>query len=386
MAEFFGATVEDVFKTQDARFRAEDAKGVDAVVAYDITGEGGGRWRVTVRDSRAVTEKVTGSDFGAFTTKITTDAETFIGVTVGKIDGTAAFTSGRVKIEGDMKIVALLPRLFTKYSPPSRGVSARDIIATFPERFRPEAAKGLDAAIGYNLAGEGGGQWTAVVKDGRLEMREGLAENLTVNQTVGARDYVDLMLGKLDPMVAIGAGRLRITGDMEVAKVLPKLFRKYEPKEVERGPELIVLKKTISVGMRFSTGPVMGRFLEGLKGRKIFANVCPSCGRRQLPPREVCAVCRCRAGEFVEVGPEGVLVNVEICYYASPDPLTGETRETPYGTSNILLDGCRGTETFWHYIKREDLFDVKRGSRVRPVWAESRTGSVHDIKYFEMVR
>jgi len=137
--------------------------------------------------------------------------------------------------------------------------------------------------------------------------------------------------------------------------------------------------------VKYSTGPVIGRFLNGLKDKKIFANQCPVCGRKQLPPREVCAVCRCRVDDFVEVGPEGRINLLEICYYASPDPLTGETRETPYGTIHIILDGCKGTETFWHFLKKEDLFNTKRGDRVRPVWAEDRTGSVHDILYFEKI-
>ena len=150
--------------------------------------------------------------------------------------------------------------------------------------------------------------------------------------------------------------------------------------------ELIDIPELVSIPGRFATGPVMGRFFEALIEKKILANVCPKCGRKQLPPREVCAVCRCRADKFVEVGPEGLLTRVEDTYYASPDPLTGETRETPYGSIHVLLDGCKGMETFWHLLKKEDLFDAQRGDRVRPVWNEHRVGSVDDILYFEKVR
>jgi hypothetical protein len=81
---------------------------------------------------------------------------------------------------------------------------------------------------------------------------------------------------------------------------------------------------------------------------------------------------------------------MDVVYYASPDPLTGETRETPYGSIHVLLDGCRGHETFWHLLRRDQIFQVKeawgdeRGTRLRPVWAEYRTGSIHDIRYFEI--
>ena len=57
--------------------------------------------------------------------------------------------------------------------------------------------------------------------------------------------------------------------------------------------ELIVSRQILSIPQRFSTGPVMGRFLRELRdNQRIMANKCPKCGRHLLPPREVCAVCR----------------------------------------------------------------------------------------------
>ncbi len=385
MAEYYGTTVADIFKTQTERFRVEGAEGVDAVFAYDISGDGGGRWKVTVRDKKALTEKVDDGDLGDFSVKLSTDAETFVGISIGKVDGTEAFTGGKLRVEGDMALMGVLPRLFVKYTPPGGGVTAQDVIASLPERFRPDRAGDLEAAIGYDITGGGGGKWTAVVSGGKVTVEDGLRDDLSMKQTVSAKDFVDLVLGKLDPMVAIGGGRLRISGDMEVAAAVPKIFAKFEPKGAEKGPELIVLKKTISVDMRYATGPVMGRFLEALKEKKILANVCPECGRKQLPPREVCAVCRCRVDDFREVGPEGTIELLEHTYYASPDPLTGETRETPYGIIHVLLDGCSGTETLWHLIKPSDLGSAKVGDRVRPVWAEKRNGSIFDMLYFEKV-
>ena len=151
-----------------------------------------------------------------------------------------------------------------------------------------------------------------------------------------------------------------------------------------------MLKKTISVNQKFATGPAMGKFLNGLKNKKIIANKCPECGRNQVPPREVCAECRVRCEEFLEVGPKGNVRLLDTAYYASPEPLTGETRETPYGLCYILLDGCQGQEVFAHFIRDDQLdriemgWNEKKGSIVRPVWAEERTGRVSDIKYFEI--
>ncbi|MFC1889166.1 SCP2 sterol-binding domain-containing protein [Thermodesulfobacteriota bacterium] len=386
MSQYFGTTVEEIFNSQTDRFRPEGAKGVDAVFAYDISGEGGGQWKVIVREMSAKTEKVEGGEYGEYSVKLITDAETFVGITIGKIDGMEAFSGGKVRVDGDMSLMTVLPQLFTKFATARKAVTAREIITTAEERFTPGNAEGLDVTVGYDFAGDGGGKWTAVIKDGTCVLEEGLREDCTVTNIASAQDYVDLMLGKLDPMIAIGAGRLRLVGDMDLAMKLPKIFAKFEADEVEKGPELIALKRTISVNMQFSTGPVMGRFFEGLMEKKILANQCPQCGRKQLPPREVCAVCRCRVEDFVEVGPDGMLARIEDVYYASPDPLTGETRETPYGVIYVLLDGCSGLETFWHMLKAEDLADAEHGARVRPIWNDTRVGSVDDIQYFELIR
>jgi uncharacterized OB-fold protein len=150
--------------------------------------------------------------------------------------------------------------------------------------------------------------------------------------------------------------------------------------------ELIAKFQILSIPMRFATGPVMGRFLTELKeNKRIMSNKCPKCGRNQLPPREVCAICRVPVTEFVEVGPEGVIGSYDIVYYASPDPLTGESRQAPYTTCNVLLDGCDGEDTLWHELNETDPSRVKRGLRVRAVFNEVRTGSIHDIKYFEII-
>jgi uncharacterized OB-fold protein/putative sterol carrier protein len=384
MAEYFGTTVDDIFNTMQSRFRVEGAAGLDAVLAYDITGDGGGKWTITVRDNKVKIEKVGAIE--KFSVKSTVDAETFVGISVGKVDGMQAFSGGKLKVEGDMSLLAASPKLFTRYSPPKKGITAQDIFATLVARFRPKNAEGLDAKIGYDIPGDGGGQWTAIIKDGKCTLEEGLHADLTVVNIVNAKDYADLMLGKLDPMIAFGAGRLRFKGDMELAQKLPKIFGKYVPPKDEDEQELIVIKRNISVDMKYSTGPVMGRFFDELKKKKIFANRCPKCKRLQLPPREVCAECRVRATDFVEVGPEGTIARLEYVYYASPDPLTGETRETPYGTLHLLLDGCKDNETFWHILKPGDLDIAKNGDRVRPVWNEKRTGSIHDIDYFELVK
>ncbi|MBP7603880.1 MAG: SCP2 sterol-binding domain-containing protein [Spirochaetes bacterium] len=394
MGEYWGVKVEDIFNTMPDRFRPEGAKGVDASFGYDIKDEG--KWKLTVKDGVMTVAKV--DDLSGCVSIMLADGETFVGVNTGKVDGVNAFTSGKVKVEGDFGAFGKTAKMFKKFVIGKKEMSTRDYIldmfGTLESRFQPKNVPGLDASITYQIGGDGGGVWTAVIKDGKCALKEGHVEKPTVRLEVNeAKDWVDVMLGKTDPFSLLSAGRAAIVGETALAMKLGEIFAKYQPPASLGGEpeqELLVLKRTISVKQRFATGPVMGKFLNALKQKKLIGNKCPSCGRIQLPPREVCAVCRVSADEWVEVGPKGQVRYMEYVYYASPDPLTGETRETPYGMVNILLDGCEGNDTFAHLIRRDQMDLIKNGSnevagtRVRPVWNDKRVGSVFDIKHFEI--
>jgi uncharacterized OB-fold protein/putative sterol carrier protein len=392
MSEQYGIKVEEIFNTMEERFRPEGAEGVDASFGYDIQGKG--KWKLTVKDLKMRIEQE--DDLSDCVAVTRTDPDTFVGINIGKVDAMKAFNSGKFAVDGDLGALGKTARMFKRFAPPKKEMTIRDIIldmfGTLVSRFQPQNAEGLDVTIAYDIAGEDGGQWTATIKDGTCTLREGIEGTPTVRIEVGASDWVDVMLGKTEPMTLLSAGKAAIVGDTQLALKLNEIFGKYilPGEEAEPEQELLVLKKTISVKQRFATGPIMGKFLKSLKEKKILASRCPQCKRLQLPPREFCAECRVRSVEFVEVGPKGELRMLDYVYYASPDPLTGETKETPYGSIYILLDGCKGNETFTHFLRPDQLDRIKvghddeRGTRLRPVWAEKRKGDVSDILYFEI--
>lgn len=275
------------------------------------------------------------------------------------------------------------------------GIDVADIFHSMTSRFRPEGAEGVDATIGYDI-GENG-RWMLSVRQSQMSVdRCDDLSGCDVVVRVDGQTFVGLNVGKIDAMAALGAAKLKVEGDFNLFAATGKMFTKYVPAGQEVAPEqeLLMVKRTISVKQRFATGPIMGTFLQGLKEKRILAIQCPHCGRLQSPPREICAPCRVRNDQWVEIGPAGEMRMLEYCYYASPDPLTGETRETPYGAIGILLDGCRNDEVFWHLLRPDQLDEVQmgivmgekvvHGSRLKPVWSDNRTGSINDIKYFEI--
>jgi uncharacterized OB-fold protein/putative sterol carrier protein len=385
MAEYFGATVADIFDTMPKRFKPEEAKDVDIIIGYDATGERGGKWTAHIKNGTLTVNKV--EELKGCKTTVHADAETFMGVTLGKITAIDALTSQKLRVVGDARLLmTLLPKVFVPFTviPKKKAVSARDILATVESRFRPEKAEGVTMNVGYDLTGPEGGQWTLQIKDEQCKVREGFADDLTVKLIMDAGVYTGMMIGTIDGASAFTSGQVKIEGDMMAAAATGKFFHKYVDPGAKEAEELICLRVTNALEQRFASGPVMGKWFAGLREKKFLANKCPECGRTQIPPREICAICRVRVNEFVELGPAGTVTNYDIVYFASPDPLTGAGRDTPYAPIYVVLDGATESEAFAFELKKEDISRIKVGARVRPVWADKPIGSFRDVLCFEM--
>jgi 3-hydroxy-3-methylglutaryl CoA synthase/NAD(P)-dependent dehydrogenase (short-subunit alcohol dehydrogenase family)/putative sterol carrier protein len=104
-----GADVKGIFGKMPEMFNAEAAKDVDVVFQYAVSGPGGGNWFVTVRDSKcSVTEGA--AEKPTCTLKIS-DGD-FVELITGKLNPMQAFTSGKLKIEGDIMKSQLIGKLF----------------------------------------------------------------------------------------------------------------------------------------------------------------------------------------------------------------------------------------------------------------------------------
>lgn len=383
MTEYYGTGVEDIFNTMEERFLPQGAQGVDCSIGYNITGEGGGKWTLSVKNGKMGVEKIKGK-FEGCAVILNAEAEAFVGLTLGKIDAADAFSSGKVKIDGDMAIIGnVLPKIFKPFTPI---VKAKGIIESMPERFLSQKADGVDIKVGYEILGKDGGKWTVVVENNTCKVKSELDDDCTVVMRMDAQVFVDLNTGKIDGAEAFGSGKVTIDGDMGAAGTVAKLFTKFESQgEIkERGEEFIVKKCIPSINQRYATGPIMGKWFKGLKKKIFYGTKCPKCGRVQVLPREICAECRVRSEDFVEVGPNATVSYIDIVYYASPDPLTGKVRETPYAGLFMVLDGSSPEESFSHELNPKDIDRIKPGMKIRPVWAKERTGSYTDLMYFEI--
>ncbi|MCU0844723.1 MAG: SCP2 sterol-binding domain-containing protein, partial [Spirochaetes bacterium] len=145
------------------------------------------------------------------------EAKDWVDVMLGKSDPFSLLSAGRAAIVGETALAMKLGEIFAKYQPPKIEFTTKDFIldmfGTLVGRFQPQNAQGLDASITYQIGGEGGGVWTATIKDGKCTLKEGHVDKATVKLEVNeAKDWVDVMLGKSDPFSLLSAGRAAIVG------------------------------------------------------------------------------------------------------------------------------------------------------------------------------
>jgi putative sterol carrier protein len=91
-------------------------------------------------------------------------------------------------------------------------------------RFKPERAAGTNAVVQYDISGDGGGSWHAVIKDGACTIAEGPGTNPALTLSMAAQDWLDMTSGKQSGQMLFMSGKLKLKGDMGLAMKLGSMF------------------------------------------------------------------------------------------------------------------------------------------------------------------
>ena len=102
--------------------------------------------------------------------------------------------------------------------------TVKDTFDQMPSRFRADRAAGTNATIQYDISGDGGGTWNAVIKDGPCAVSPGPAASPNLTLQVGAQDWIDMSTGKQNPQMLFMSGKLKLKGDMGLAMKLGSMF------------------------------------------------------------------------------------------------------------------------------------------------------------------
>ncbi|MEV4282291.1 Zn-ribbon domain-containing OB-fold protein [Actinoplanes xinjiangensis] len=133
---------------------------------------------------------------------------------------------------------------------------------------------------------------------------------------------------------------------------------------------------TIAFDYTRSLGPVLGRFMAGLRERRVLGGR-TSDGRVRVPPLEYDPDTHEPVTDFVEVSPTGTVLS----WTWTDRPLEGQPLDRPFGWALIRLDGA--DTPLLHAVDAGTAEAMSTGMRVRLRWAASPVGHIRDIACFE---
>lgn len=96
-----------------------------------------------------------------------------------------------------------------------------------PGYFLKEMAEGLEGIVQFEIQGEGGGKWGAIIENDVCKIVRGEVENPDVTITTEGENWVDVCIGNITGMELFSEGELSVNGDVALAMKLDEIFLKY---------------------------------------------------------------------------------------------------------------------------------------------------------------
>ena len=143
-------------------------------------------------------------------------------------------------------------------------------------------------------------------------------------------------------------------------------------------PRTLSAPVTVAFDYTRSTGPVLGRFLAGLRDGRVVGGR-TSDGTVVVPPPEYDPVTHQQLDDFVEVADVGTVTS----WSWVPEPVKGQPLDRPFAFALVTLDGA--DKPLLHALDVRSAGDVETGMRVRIRWRAERVGAITDIECFEPV-
>ncbi|GAA2643463.1 DNA-binding protein [Paractinoplanes durhamensis] len=139
-----------------------------------------------------------------------------------------------------------------------------------------------------------------------------------------------------------------------------------------------VLSAPLNIGFDYtrSLGPVLGRFMAGLRDRRVLGSRSAD-GRIHVPPLEYDPATHAPLTDLVEVASTGTVLS----WTWTDHPLEGQPLDRPFGWALIRLDGA--DTAMLHAVDAGTRDRMQTGMRVHIRWSPERTGHIRDIECFE---
>ena len=103
------ASVKEYFDTLDSRFVASASKGLNAVFQFELAGDDGGQYNITVNDG---TMKVETGTAATPSVTIKMAAADYLKLVNGQLNGTMAYMKGQMKVTGNLMLAQKMQAVF----------------------------------------------------------------------------------------------------------------------------------------------------------------------------------------------------------------------------------------------------------------------------------
>ena len=104
------ANTAEYFDSLADRFEPEQAKGVNAQIQYTLAGDGGGEWTITIADGEFKGVETGGVEKP--TLNVMMDADKFVEMANGDLDGRKAFLTRKLKVKGNIALAQKMQKFF----------------------------------------------------------------------------------------------------------------------------------------------------------------------------------------------------------------------------------------------------------------------------------
>jgi putative sterol carrier protein len=102
-------TVAEIMDRMPAVFVPDKAAGVNTVIQFDFTGDGGGQYVLMIQDGTCQVRQGTSPDAK---TTVSIAASDYVDVIEGRLDAMKVFMAGKLKVKGDMMVMLKLQQMF----------------------------------------------------------------------------------------------------------------------------------------------------------------------------------------------------------------------------------------------------------------------------------
>lgn len=88
---------------------------------------------------------------------------------------------------------------------------------TLPQRFIATKAVDVDVVVQVSISGSGGGDWIVIIKNQKLEVKQGIEPKANLSLKMAEKDYLDMVNHRLSAEKAFFTGKVQFKGNIALA-------------------------------------------------------------------------------------------------------------------------------------------------------------------------